>query len=86
MAEQCKGVTKRGNRCKVTVGLENGFCAFHRDQARETACRGSDGSPEEPHGSHDFCRRHYAVICLVIVVCVVILAGWITARAVKRNR
>lgn len=32
MEEQCKGITKSGNRCKITQGLVNGYCRMHTDQ------------------------------------------------------
>ena len=32
MEEQCKGITKSGNRCKISQGLVNGYCRLHGDQ------------------------------------------------------
>lgn len=32
MEEQCKGITKSGNRCKIKQGLVNGYCRLHIDQ------------------------------------------------------
>jgi hypothetical protein len=32
MEEQCKGITKSGNRCKIKQGLVNGYCRLHTDQ------------------------------------------------------
>ena len=32
MEEQCKGITKSGNRCKISQGLVNGYCRLHIDQ------------------------------------------------------
>lgn len=33
MIEQCKGLTKAGNRCKITQGLNGGYCSRHQKQA-----------------------------------------------------
>lgn len=35
--ETCKGTTKSGARCRATVGLVNGYCRLHRDQASDVA-------------------------------------------------
>ncbi len=32
-AQQCKGATKAGDRCRNTTKSENGYCHLHRDQA-----------------------------------------------------
>ena len=32
MEEQCKGITKSGNRCKISQGLVNEYCRLHSDQ------------------------------------------------------
>ena len=40
MKEQCKGITKSGNRCKNSQGLVDGYCRLHKDQA-------SDGTVDE---------------------------------------
>ncbi len=40
---QCKGITKSGNPCKVSVGLSDGYCRMHQDQAGAQA-----PAPKEP--------------------------------------
>jgi hypothetical protein len=32
MSSQCKGTTKSGTQCKVTIVLPNGYCRIHQDQ------------------------------------------------------
>jgi len=33
MAEQCRGITKSGQQCKITGIFDNGYCFRHKDQA-----------------------------------------------------
>jgi len=35
MEDQCRGITKSGNRCKIRTGLQNGYCRLHTDQQKE---------------------------------------------------
>lgn len=35
--QQCKGTTKSGTRCRTTIGLVDGLCQAHRDQAEVTS-------------------------------------------------
>lgn len=32
MSSQCKGTTKSGSPCKITIVLPNGYCRVHQDQ------------------------------------------------------
>lgn len=45
MEEQCKGITKSGNRCKIKQGLVNGYCRLHVDQ---------DSGTQKKHVNEDF--------------------------------
>lgn len=47
MQEQCKGITKSGNRCKITVGLVNGYCRLHVDQDADAEIKKEDEEPED---------------------------------------
>lgn len=44
---QCKGTTKSGKRCRATVGLVDGYCRLHRDQA-STMSQGPQPQAENP--------------------------------------
>lgn len=33
MAQQCRGITKSGQQCKMTGSFENGYCFRHKEQA-----------------------------------------------------
>jgi hypothetical protein len=32
MGAQCKGITKGGTPCKITITFANGYCRLHQDQ------------------------------------------------------
>ena len=36
MNEQCKGLTRSGERCKIKAGLVDGYCRLHRRKSTET--------------------------------------------------
>jgi hypothetical protein len=45
MEEQCLGITKSGNRCKIRVNLVNGYCRIHQDQAGNAGAQSRDAAP-----------------------------------------
>jgi hypothetical protein len=47
MSEQCLGITKSGNRCKITRNLTDGYCRLHHDQY-DTNVKPDPGPNEKP--------------------------------------
>ncbi len=47
MEEQCKGITKSGNRCKIRVNLINGYCRIHQDQAASAHAQSPEAEQKE---------------------------------------
>lgn len=63
--EQCRGTTKSGTRCRIRVGLENGYCSRHKDQAggkpsEKTAVNvpGEQAFPEQPFSDSEPAREN----------------------------
>jgi hypothetical protein len=92
--EQCKGITKSGNRCKNTQGLVNGYCRLHKDQAPE----GDDvRTDEKPRNTYPQDERSFAdvasdvhqgvsAIWLVVTALVSLVLFWFLKGLNKRKR
>lgn len=92
--EQCKGITKSGNRCKITQGLVNGFCRLHKDQAPDAE---ADRIDEEPRDTFQGDERSFAdvasdvnkgvsTIWLVITALLSLIIFWLLKGKKKRRR
>jgi len=92
--EQCKGITKSGNRCKITQGLVNGFCRLHKDQAPAVE---ADRVDEEPRDNFQGDERSFAdvasdvnqgvsTIWLVITALLSLIIFWLLKGKKKRRR
>ncbi len=96
---QCKGITKSGNRCKITRGLVNGYCRLHRDQAppAEEDYKDTDSADEKPRNNYSHDERSFAdvatdvnqgvsTIWLVITALVSLVLFWFLKGKEKRKR
>ncbi|ODV98048.1 hypothetical protein PACTADRAFT_14529 [Pachysolen tannophilus NRRL Y-2460] len=50
MSKQCKGITKKGERCKIYV-KEGGFCRYHQFQQNSSTITGTSNSTGSPKKS-----------------------------------
>lgn len=53
MAEQCKGITRSGTRCKITRNLKNGYCRFHIDQAQQSVKEQNEIKKQKPEFEYE---------------------------------
>jgi len=92
--EQCKGITKSGNRCKNLQGLVNGYCRLHKDQAPDAE---ADRIDEEPRDNFQGDERSFAdvasdvnkgvsTIWLVITALLSLILFWLLKGKKKRRR
>ena len=88
MAEQCKGFTKSGNRCKNKNGLVDGYCNLHRDQAPEKKTGGFDEKPgptfdNDNPAYEDFDDVNNGTKAMYVIAAVIVLL--ILVKLVRRN-
>lgn len=86
--EQCKGITKSGERCKNTRNLVNGYCRLHvsqSDQQDEPTVVNDIKEPDLPPTPDSQCLKENSGNYLKILFCaLMIVAGILLIKNLKR--
>jgi len=94
MHEQCKGLTRSGERCKIKAGLVDGYCRLHREQ---TTITGEDDIRKSKNANHrqedspvsevaSNVTKSTKTILLVITAIISIIFYMVYKRRKKRGR
>ena len=94
MEEQCKGITKSGNRCKIKRGLTNGYCRVHRERDTDKRKKAVDEEKRESHERKerditdvaDDVKNGLSAIVLLFTAFVSIIIYMFFKRGTKRKK